>query len=628
MTTPVWAPGTLYAPGAIVLPVSALPPVPDPVLNGGFESGATGWTLDAGMSILQPGPGAVFQGTWSLTFDANGIKRAVNQNQAAVVPGQVVHGSLQAIQNFAGGVTARASIAWYTAADAFISYSEGADISIPPGGGWRQSDVTGTAPAGAAFARFVVRCNRTSGAHVMWIDNCVWDLLNNTATTGLVFKAIQAIAGYSGVTEPTWPVIVGNTVVDNGVTWQAAVTSRVTWTASPILTSSAAEPAWPIISNGTVLDNNIIWVAMDARVADTNCPNSKVVAIAAGKIFSPDRDIISFSATVNPLDWTTAQDAGFLPFGLQTYGSTPCTALGLYRSNLVAFNSEGYQMWQVDEDPANMALLDASPVDCPYPKSVESVSNDLVFLSSQGIRNIGIAGASTNLQAGFFGKQIDPLVKAAILACDDSRALFWPGAGQYWLFFGAQAFVLTMNGGAKDSSWSRYVFPDAIDNWSIQGTDLFIRAGNVVWRVSSDALEDDMDEVVIIATEENCAILTEAGDFFIAETPLAGASTVPVPFTGYIVWPYLDFGMLGVDKEMSDFDLVCTGNVDVSFGYNQNNAALATTPYTVAGDTLPGTPIPMPISGPSFQMRLTFAANQAWEWSAAAIRLSDQVTPS
>lgn len=841
MTTPIWSAGTLYAPGALVRPASALAPSPEPVANGGFEEGNVDWQLGAGMTIVQPGPGGTFEGTWSLNFDANGIARATNLNRIAVTPGQIINGSLQAVQNFAGGVAARAEIGWYDASDILISYSEGNDVSIPAHGGWQQSTVNGTAPVGAAYARFVVRGNRTSGSHVMWLDNCQWDASSAALSAGLVFKAVQAIAGYSGNGEPTWPLVNGQTVVDNQVTWEATFASRVVWEASPILVSGSYEPTWPIGADGTVLDGSIVWVAMNARIADVKCPQSAVVAIAASKIFAADRDIIAFSATTNPLDWSTAQDAGFLPFGLQTYGSTPCTALGLYRSNLVAFNDQGYQMWQVDEDPANMALLDASPIDCPYHKSVQPVSNDLVFLTAQGVRNIGIAGASTNLQAGFFGKQIDPLVLTKIREGLVPRALFWPGAGQYWLFFGAKAFVLTMNGGPKDASWTRYEFPDTIDAWTILDSTLYLRAGNLVWEVDAEALDDDMQTpdvpvvpgftipatagtylvwvdgvhlrqtqsvlglqapngwgvtagnrvelpdggkalicnarptfganamaVQVFGEDINGGAISEivstgASDIFavgattfyaitgssllsgsadvgyvvgyqtftpdpdsastvlivdlrgyiaVEETPTsvamtlrgmtaqgypvslpadsaitvmrvsnngasltfvvnsvenivmpvgavgaltagvdtysaltnlkittgASAPTVQVgvritvdlapvgtPFAGYLSWPYIDFGRLGVDKEMESFDLVCNGGVNVQFGYSQKDLAAVTTAYHLDGETIPGNPVPYAITAPSFQMRLTFDSSQAWEWFAAGINLSDQV---
>lgn len=494
MPTPTWQPGTLYAPGSLVQPASAIAPVPDQVTNGGFELGNMNWALASGFSIGEFGNGTHFQGTWSLQWDLTGTGRAINDNATEVEPGQTITANCQVQQgaSASGDAGARAEIAWYDASDELITFSSGNLVQSGSNQSWKQSTVVGVAPAGAAFARFAVYAFRTTGGAELWVDNCTWDAVVSTLPTGLVFRAVQNEVGYSGATEPVWPVVNGQTVVDNEVTWEAVFSSRVVWEASPVLTSGAYEPTWPTVPNGTVADGTIKWVAMPARVTDPKCPNSKIVEIAASKIFAADDDIIPFSATVNPLDWSSEQDAGYIPFGLNTYGSTPVTAMSLYRGNLIAFNSEGFQMWQVDQDPANMALLDASPVSCLFFKSAQPVMNDLVMCTPQGVRNIGIAGASTNLQAGFFGAQVDPLVLAAIRSGIIPFALFWPGAGQYWLIFGAEAFVLTMNGGNKDQSWSRYVFPRALTYWAILEGDLYLRAGELVWRMDPDALADDV----------------------------------------------------------------------------------------------------------------------------------------
>lgn len=600
MTTPVWQPGTIYPPGSLVQPASSIAPVPDQVTNPGFELGNIDWSLASGFTIGEFGNGTHFQGTWSLQWNLTGTGRAINTNATDVVPGQTINANCQVQQgqSNSGQAGAHVEIAWYDASDELISFSAGNVISSGSNQSWKQSSVAGVAPAGAAFARFAVSAFRNSGGHALWIDNCTWDAVVTTLPTGLVFRAVQAAAGFSGATEPVWPVVNGQTVVDNEVTWEAVFASRVVWEASPILVSGEYEPTWPAVPGGTVADGTIKWVAMSGRVTDPKAPQSKIIEIAASKIFAADDDIIPFSATTNPLDWSSEADAGYIPFGLNTFGSTPVTAMALYRSNLVAFNSEGYQMWQVDQDPANMAILDASPLSCLFFKSPQPVMNDLVMCTPEGVRNIGIAGASTNLQAGFFGAQVDPLVLAKIQAGLIPFALFWPGAGQYWLIFGTEAFVLTMNGGNKDQSWSRYVFPEALTYWAILDGDLYLRAGSLVWVVSSEALEDDM-----------------------FDNTAAGSN--PTPFECYIAWPYLDFGLLGVDKMMEGFDVVATGEFSVSFGYSQRDFSLATPAYTLDGDTLTGGMVPMPLTAPSFQLRLTFSASQSWEWQASNLYLSN-----
>jgi hypothetical protein len=441
----------------------------------------------------------------------------------------------------------------------------------------------------------------TGAGESVFFDNATISHTDPVGISQLLFKATQADPGFSDSFEPTWPTVVGNTVVDNEVTWEGVPANRVQWQAFPILVSGSSEPTFPAAIGAEVADNTISWVADTRRVEDPNCPNTKAVAITASKIFAGDGDIIAYSATINPLDWTTANDAGYIPFGLNTHGSQDVSALGLYRSNLVAFNSKGFQMWQVDEDPANFAILDAIAVGVPTSavKSLQPVSNDLVFLTEVGIRSMGIAGASTNLQAGDFGKQIDPLVKAKLTAGEVPISLYYPGAGQYWLIFGAEAFVLTMNGGKRDMSWSRYVFPSDIDDWTILDEDLMLRSGDKIWRLDDAAERDD-----------------QVGD------PASSGTA----FVGRIWWPYLDFGRFGGDKQMIGFDLVATGAVTVTFGYDQTNDAIATDAYLLAaGDTLPGTIVPMPITGPSFQLRLEFTADQStpWEWSGAILYLED-----
>lgn len=96
-----------------------------------------------------------------------------------------------------------------------------------------------------------------------------------------------------------------------------------------------------------------------------------------------------------------------------------------------------------------------------------------------------------------------------------------------------------------------------------------------------------------------------------------------VPFEGYISWPYLDFGLLGVDKMMEGFDVVAAGEFSVSFGYSQRDFSLATPAYTLDGDTLVGGMVPMPLTAPSFQLRLTFSGSQQWEWQASNLYLND-----
>jgi hypothetical protein len=638
MPTPIWQAGTFYVPGSIVRRVSTPPAVAVTPTNPDFASGDTGWTKGTGWSIVNTGE--AFTGSWSGEFNATATnRRLINIGSFPVLPGQSITANCQVNQGpSSGGVAgARVELDWLDVSNAVIATVQGNLVDSASNNQWKQSTVTAVAPANAVKARVAASAFRNSGSGKVWVDTFTWNYAYTAAIDSLVFRAVQANAGYSGPTEPVWPASTGLQVIDNQVTWEAIDSSRIVWEASPILVSGTVEPTFPTSVGSTVADGSIIWTAVNRRITDVNCPNSKAVTIAASKVFAGDDDIIRYCATVNPLDWTTPDDAGYLPFGLQTYGSNPVAALGLYRANLVAFNSQGFQMWQVDQDPANMAFLDAVPTGSTYVHTWVPVSNDLVGLTSVGVRNLSIAGASTNLQADGVGEPVDSLVKAKIKlldADDEVFSLFWPAAGQHWTIFAladgtSEAFVLTINA-AKKKSWSRYVFPEEITDWTLDGNTLVLRTAlGHVWEVSDDQVADDVHtpatflRLLETGSERLLEVATGVGSRLLEDPSVIDAGYTP--FTSVVHWPYLDMGAIGVEKGLVGIDLVCDApeGVAISVGYNQQDITQRTPNYEVDADSLTGQMVPFPVSGPSFDLKLTFEPLQQWEFFAANMYVND-----
>lgn len=614
-----WAKGTLYSPGAVVRPTTNQGAFINAIPNGDFEAGDDGnWIKSAGAAIN--GAPAPYQGSFQGYLLCNHSVETLTMNTfGAVTPGQSVTASCYTKVNASGtDLTFNLKLRWYTSADVFISETIGPNIQ--GSSGWVKTSVTGSAPATAARCRVQAYAANGTTARSAQVDLIVWNLETASAVSNFLFEAVQAAPGASGAVEPTWPVIAGNTVVDNQVTWKAIGTSIITWQAIPLMMTGSVEPIWPSLVGNTVVDTSsftttdahvnptsMSWIAISRQISDPKCPNSKAVALAATHVFAADNDIAPFSAAVNPTDWTTASNAGFLPTGLNNYGDNPVAVLALYRSNLMVFNSGGYQMWQVDPDPQNMAFLDAQPVGSIYTRAAQSVANDLMFLAEVGVRNISTVGATANMQIGSTGQQIDPLVVGQLQAGTYSPiSLYYPGRGQYWLIFGPQAFVLTINGEKGTRSWSRYVFPDSITDWTLLNGSLYLRtAGNLVWRLDATALQDDV-------------------------------GGTPVNFNSAIQWPYLDYGTIGVGKMLIGVDLTGTGVVTIQVGFREDDTTTfsddpgfatslnVTAPYTInLADTVPGTPIPIPLDSPSYSLILKFGPNQAWTWQASSLYVQD-----
>lgn len=722
MATKFWSPGEFITPGDLRQPRTTAPVVPSQLDNPDLET-AGGWTFsDPGLAIVADSRAYTGSNVIRHANTLFGVHSFTNDNVVPVVPGTVINASFFYLRetNVSGRQGVAITIQWYDSGMVLISENESGELNRGATNVWYYGAVGGIAPPGAAFAQLLLRSrnNNTGGPHAQLYDAFTWDYVQPVAQTGLVYKAVQANAGYTAAVEPVWPIVLGNTVVDNEVTWEAVLASSVTWRAVPIMKSGTVEPTWPVDVGANVLDGTVNWLAVSRRVEDVNCPNTAVVIIGASKIFAADRDIIRFSATINPLDWTTANDAGYLPYGLQLYGSNPVAAMGLYRSNLVAFNSEGFQMWQIDQDPSAMAFLDAVPVGSTEHQALQPVANDLFLLNPVGMRNLAIAGASTNLQAEGVGEEIDELVTAELEAGLHGLGLFWPGAGQYWVFFNAQAFVLTINA-AKKRTWSRYVFPSSVTDWTLQGNDLYLRSGVKVWKVDKTVHQDDLVAAGFsftagdaspffgwalpdVLTGDNPqvgtlvsgtatyltntigyivyrgspasfliylegAVTRPAENVFESLTLLVNGTTsivldinspefngsiesgalgrewnfdaavgsiadgdlvelqigapVGVNYTGVMWWPFLDLASLGGQKDLEAVDLVATAptGVTISIGWNQNDRTQRTAEYAMPADTLTGNAVPFPASAPSYDLRLTFAANQLWKWNAANI---------
>ena len=452
MSYPSWQGGHLYNPADIVIPVSAGAAVLAAIANADFESGDTAWTK-SNVTIVNT-PAESFAGSYYCRriYTGGSSASVVAVTHAACVPGQSITLTCMVKPTGAAlGAGGYAALYWYDAGDAFLSSTVGTTIATENTQTWQQSTVTGIAPTGAAFVRAAGNSYNITAGCVVRFDNFVWNYTAPVGGLALVFKATQAVAATSASSEPIWPITVGGTVVDGGVTWAGIQNSRVTWTAHPSVKTGGTEPTWPTTPGAVVSDGTVLWQCVSLRVTDVNCPNTKEVVIAAGKVYAADKDIIRYCATVNPLDWTTANDAGYLPYGLQTYGSNPVAALGLYRSNLAAFNSEGFQMWQVNEDPQQSALLDALPIGSTQHRALAPVSNDLFFLSSQGVRTVALSASSDSLQAGDVGMPIDSMVRYAMIAAVASGstpiATYYPPQGQYFLAFPTfPASALTLTG--------------------------------------------------------------------------------------------------------------------------------------------------------------------------------------
>lgn len=298
-----------------------------------------------------------------------------------------------------------------------------------------------------------------------------------------------------------------------------------------------------------------------SAITDPSNPRTAAVAIAAGKVFAAGpEDTVRFSATNSPRDWSSANDAGFLPTGLQANGDPRPLALGHHYGKLAVIQRDSIQTWTVDPDPRSHRFeQEVDNIGTRYPRTVARVAGDLFFLSDYGVRSVGVQQYTQNLQETDIGSPVDADIKAALEATDDEPvARYYHGLGQYVLAIGAELFAYTYSRTAKISAWSRYILPAAVTDMAELNGELFLRTADGVYRMDENSAADDGVLVVLRA-----------------------------------VTAYMDFKKPSRTKHLTGFDAVMQGDALVSFLYDERRPALKTPAMRVDGITHPGVVYPV-----------------------------------
>lgn len=324
---------------------------------------------------------------------------------------------------------------------------------------------------------------------------------------------------------------------------------------------------------GGQIEHHYLDGSATTHIADANCPDTRACIKIASKVFAVGAgagDVVRYSKTGDPRDWTTANDAGFLPTGLNSRGDRSTNALGIYQGKLVALTRDGAQVWTVDPDPTNMKLETiVENVGTSFPRTVANVAGDLYFLSDYGFRSITTLQYTNNLADVDVGSPIDALVRPETkVAGVNPKSFYFYGTGQYVCAIGNRLFVYSISRTSKIAAWSQYFLSTTVDAFAELGQELYIRSGDSVFKLDAAVSTDDGTQYEVL-----------------------------------IQLPYMDFKTSGELKRIYGIDVVIEGRCFVSVGYDVRDPDAFTPEVKVKGNTRPGGMISVECCGTEFSLR-------------------------
>lgn len=243
------------------------------------------------------------------------------------------------------------------------------------------------------------------------------------------------------------------------------------------------------------LDNNWTgttgpYTAITYDIADTFVSTpfqaGPAVVTAATKVFASEFGLnrVWFSATDDPRDWTSLDDAGFLPTSTHLDGDQPINGLLGYRGQMLVMATRAIQVWNVDPDPERMSLAsNIGGSGCEFPRSIANVGGDVFLFATGQFRSVSAVITTGQPKDTDIGARIRPLTQAIRQGNGEIVAAWWPELQAYVAFNGATAYCFTYSPDTGVTAWTTWALPFPVSHAVPFEGLLYVRRSDVpeVW---------------------------------------------------------------------------------------------------------------------------------------------------
>ena len=197
--------------------------------------------------------------------------------------------------------------------------------------------------------------------------------------------------------------------------------------------------------------------------------NNRIFGLAGSSMY--------YCALTFPLTWNDPNAAGNGFTVMSNYFSSPATlqAMAPYQGKLLFACRDYCQVWTIDPDPANFAVIQTLPnIGTMAPDSVKAVGDmDVYMLYDSGVRSVRVRDASNNAIIADIGTPIDMLLQSVLQTLTTAQkatacGVVDPAANRYWLYVPTAAdnpaagvtgniYVFSYFTSSQVAAWSTYL---------------------------------------------------------------------------------------------------------------------------------------------------------------------------
>lgn len=238
-----------------------------------------------------------------------------------------------------------------------------------------------------------------------------------------------------------------NAVAAYGDRWQFGFNG--TWTAGD---------SWDFLVSSTS-GNFTLGLGNFEQIPPTACFAYKErIYLAMGKQFN-------FSDNNDPTSWEEQNPGAGFTLYLTSLGNQDTVAgFNQLQGRLAVFARRSIQLWTVDADPNNFALVQTMDnIGTIAPLAIQNLGDyDVIFLDDTGLRSLRWREVTLNADVDDIGSPVDEFVLASLQGYTASLScgVVDPKTKNYWCFINGTIYVLSRHTSSKVQAWSTYLATD------------------------------------------------------------------------------------------------------------------------------------------------------------------------